>query len=150
MVLITNILGFVSDEAFADAIHDLGHTGRIEYLSIAPEEVARRRFRLDTDKGTNCAIALPRDQQLADGAIVKLDDEGAIVVRLGERRWLPLMPRDTAAALELGYFAGNLHWKVRFDGGSILIAQEGPRQTYLDRLEHLLAEGKVRVGSGDD
>src|SRR5690606_30615032 len=118
--------------------------------SIAPEEVARRRFRLDTDKGTNCAIALPRDLQLADGAIVKLDEEGAIVVRLGERRWLPLMPRDTAAALELGYFAGNLHWKVRFDGGSILIALEGPRQTYLDRLEHLLAEGKVRVVSGHD
>ncbi len=150
MVLVTNIVGFVSDEAFADTIHELGHAGRIEYLSIPPEEVSRRRFRLDTDKGTNCAIALSRDLQLADGAIVKLDHEGAIVVRLGERQWLALAPRDTPAALELGYFAGNLHWKVRFDGGLILIALEGPRQTYFDRLELLLADGKVRVAGEHD
>ena len=39
MVLITNILGFVSEGAFAEKIHDLAHAGRIEYLTISPDEV---------------------------------------------------------------------------------------------------------------
>jgi len=55
------ILGNVTDERFADTIHDLGHASRIEYLTVKPEDVARRRFRLVTDRGTECAIALNRD-----------------------------------------------------------------------------------------
>lgn len=149
MVLVTEILGFASERKFSGRLHDLGHEGKLEYLTISPDEVSRRRFRLKTDKGTDCAIALQRDQRISDGAIVRLDSDGAILVRLSERQWLALEPRDTAAALELGYFAGNLHWKVRFDGGSILVAMEGPRQTYLDRLEPMLEDGRARLVDDD-
>lgn len=148
--ILDRILGFASDAPFADAIHDLGHHDRIEYVEISPDEVSRRRFRLQTDKGTDCAIVLARDTQLSDGAILKLAEDGAIVVRLSERQWLSLEAPDRAAALELGYFAGNLHWKVRFGGEMIHVALEGPLQSYLDRLEVMLAEGKARVVARDD
>ena len=45
-----------------------------------------------------------------------------------------LQPRDTAAALELGYFAGNMHWKVEFDDERLRIAVQGPLESYLERL----------------
>lgn len=139
------ILGNVLDERFADSIHDLSHAGKIEYLTIKPEEVARRRFRLMTDKGTDCAIALDRGQQLTDGAVLDCNPDFAIVVRLSERRWLSVDAPDTAAALELGYLCGNLHWKVRFEDGLIHVALEGPLQAYLDRLAVMMEEGKVRL-----
>ncbi len=144
------ILGYASQDPFAEALHDLGHFGRIEVVTISPEDVARRRFRLKTDKGTDCAIMLGRDQQLSDGAVLKLAEDGAIVIRLSERQWLSLDAPDKAAALELGYFGGNLHWKVRFEDGLMHVALEGPRQSYLDRLEGLLAEGKVRIVERQD
>ena len=44
-------------------------------------------------------------------------------------------PRDEATALELGYLCGNLHWRVRFADKRILIAMEGPEESYLARLQ---------------
>ncbi len=73
-----------------------------------------------------------------------VEDDQAIVVRLTEERWLGLVPGDAAAALELGYFAGNLHWRVRFDGAKILIALEGPEEDYLVRLEPFFKDGRAR------
>lgn len=148
--VLEQIIGFASDASISEALHDLGHQNRLEYLTISPDDVARRRFRLTTDCGTDCAIMLSRDQQLSDGAVLKLDDSGAIVVRLSQREWLELDAPDKAAALELGYFAGNLHWKVSFDGGRFFVALEGPRQTYLDRLKVMIADGKASVADTDD
>ena len=150
MLVLNKILGFSSEGPFDVALHDLGHAGRVEYLTISPDDVSRRRFRLTTDKGTDCAIALERDQPLIDGAVLKFDDDIAIVVRLTERKWLGLHARNHAAALELGYFVGNLHWKVKFANQTILVALEGPRRGYLDRLEELMAEGKVSLADHDD
>ena len=45
-----------------------------------------------------------------------------------ETNWLLIAPTDAAAALELGYFVGNLHWRVRFDGHVLKIALDGPEQ----------------------
>lgn len=148
--LLDTILGNASEPRFSEALHELEHHDRVEVLTIAPDDVARRRFRLKTDRGTDCAISLPREVGLSDGAVMALSKDRAIVVRLSEREWLALSASDPSAALELGYFIGNLHWKVRFAEGRIHVALEGPRQTYLDRLEGLLAEGKVAVrGEGD-
>ncbi|MBL8534708.1 MAG: Urease accessory protein ureE 1, partial [Betaproteobacteria bacterium] len=75
--------------------------------------------------------------------VLLLEEDRAIVVRLDEPQWLALAPRDAAAALELGYFCGNMHWKVRFVGEYLHVSMEGPREDYLTRLDHLLADGRV-------
>ena len=64
--------------------------------------------------------------------------------RCGGSAWLTLAPRDTSAALELGYFSGNMHWAVRFEGTRLRIALQGPAQRYIERLEPFLADGRVR------
>ena len=48
-----------------------------------------------------------------------------------------------------GYFIGNLHWRVRFEPGAILVALEGPESHYTARLVHLTMPGKIRIaGNG--
>ena len=140
---ITEVIGFANDPALAARLHDIGHAGRIEHLVLDPDDVHRRRLRARRDKGTDCLIALPMDQPLGDGAVLALEEEWAIVVRLAEQRWLKLAPRDPPAALQLGYFAGNLHWRVKFEGERLLVALEGPKEDYLARLGLFLDDGRA-------
>jgi len=150
MQILSSILGYAADEPFDSALHDLSHAGKVEYLTISPDDTSRRRMRAITNKGTECAIVLNRDQQLSDGAVLNISDNLAIVVRLAQQKWLLLEAQNHAAALEVGYFIGNLHWKVEFEGERLKVALQGPLQTYLDRLELLIKTGKVRALTEND
>ena len=143
MLRLNRILGQASDPAFFDRLHHLQHDGRVERILIGSEDAARHRLRVRTDAGTECAISLPRDQRLAHGSILLLEDDRAILIAMREEEVLKLAPADATAALELGYFAGNMHWAVRFHGPELHILLHGPAEAYLDRLEPLLAGGRI-------
>jgi urease accessory protein len=149
MLRLDRIIGHAGDAALADKLHRLEHDGRVEYVLLAGEDTARRRLHVATDRGTDCAILLARSERLSNGAVLLLEPDRAIVVRLREAAWLTLAPRDAAAALELGYFAGNMHWPVRFDGAVLKIQLHGPVQSYLDRLDHLFRDGRVHRADHD-
>lgn len=141
----TRVLGTATDPQISEHLHALAHRGAVEYVTLCRDDTARRRLHVHTDRGTEGAIILDRSDRLANGAVLQLEAERAVVVRLEETPWLALQPRDAAAALELGYFCGNMHWKVRFKGASMEVALQGPRQDYLDRLAHLIADARVDV-----
>ena len=61
------IVGFSSDQALAERLHEIGHADRIEQLFLDTNDVHRHCLRARTDKGTDCLIALPLDQPLGDG-----------------------------------------------------------------------------------
>jgi urease accessory protein len=143
MLLLERIVGLATEPQMADALHRLEHDGRVEYLTLTEADTQRHRLRALTDRGTECAIALPRTQHLSNGAVLLLEEHRAVVVRMQETDWLVLQPRDAAAALELGYFAGNMHWKVGFAGAALRVAVQGPLESYLDRLAHLMQDGRV-------
>lgn len=148
MLKLESIVGAATDPAIAEKLHRLDHHGRVEYLSLSSEDTQRHRLRASTDSGTECAIVLDRAQHLYNGAVLMLTDEKAVVVRMLETEWLTMAPRDTAAALELGYFAGNMHWAVRFEGAWLRIALQGPAERYLERLQSFIADGRARqIGS---
>jgi urease accessory protein len=141
---IERIIGDRSEAGIAHRLHHLAHDGRLETLTVAVADLPRRRFRAVTDKGTACTVALPRDATLFDGAVLLLEDDRAIVVKVGEQRWLKLQPAQ-GFALELGYLAGNLHWRVRFEDGLLLVAVDVPQERYLARIEEQLADGRVTL-----
>jgi urease accessory protein len=141
---LTQILGNSSDADLAERIHRLSHDGGLEEIRLSAADTARKRLRVTTDKGTDCAVALARDARLENGSVLLLEEARAIVVRMLETAWLRVAPADAAAALELGYFVGNLHWRVRFDGEVLEIALDGPERTYLDRLANHFASGRAR------
>ncbi|MBS7540799.1 urease accessory protein UreE [Ancylobacter lacus] len=142
-VLVSSIVGSRLDHDLGHRLHHMEHDGMVETVRIETRDMARRRLRVVTDRGTACLVALPRSEQLFDGAVLLLEPGRAIVVRALEQAWLRLRPASLPDALALGYAAGNLHWKVRFAGGDIEIALEGPPAAYLDRVRELIAEGRV-------
>jgi len=142
---IENIIGTSDSPAIAGQLHHLAHAGLVEYIRLSRSELARHRLRVKSSAGNEYGIALPRSQHLSNGAVLVLEPERAVVVRLEEEQWLVLEPRDIPAALELGYRAGNMHWRIHFDGGRLRIAIDGEEQTYLARLETLVGDRVRKV-----
>ncbi len=143
MLRLHGIVGHQTDASFRARLHDLEHHGGIELLFVPPDEARRKRFRLATDRGTDCAVSLDRDEDLTDGALLHIDDKRAIVARFGEQRVWRLRPADAAAALKLGWNAGNLHWRVRFEADCLVVLLDGPQADYRARLRPLLEAGEV-------
>lgn len=144
-LLLDKILGHREDHELHEKLHGLGHHGgHVETLVVSAEDLPRRRFHGHTDHGTACFVALPRELSLTDGAVLYLSDTRAVVLKVGAQDWLKLQPLNDGA-LELGFLAGNLHWRVRFEDGLLLVAVDHPRETYLARLHELEHAGKVKV-----
>jgi urease accessory protein len=142
---IENIIGTIDSPAIADQLHRLAHAGMVEYIVLSRGDLARHRLRVKSSTGDEYGIALPRSQHLSNGAVLVLDADRAVIVRLEEEHWLVLEPRDVPAALELAYHAGNMHWRVQFDAGRLRIAIEGEEGTYLARLESLLGDRVKKI-----
>ena len=136
-------MGAASTPALSERLHELEHHGGVDILTIPVEDVARHRLRATTEGGVDVTIALPRDQHLFDGAVLLLETDCAVVVRVARQHWLRLEPRSIADAIELGYQAGNLHWRVRFAGEALLVALEAPTDDYLARLSSLIRDRRV-------
>jgi len=146
---IEGIIGGAADPVLHDALHALEHAGRVEYVTLGADDMLRRRLRVTTDRGSECAIALAREDKLFDGAVLVLDGDRAVVVRAEETSWLVVAPADVAAAIELGYCSGNMHWQVAFAGPALRIAMNGAKADYLARLAPLIEAGRVKeVGDG--
>ena len=63
--------------------------------------------------------------------------------------WLSLKPIDIAAAIELGYFAGNMHWRVKMGTDHLDIALDSPKDIYLDRLKEFFNQKKIMCLNND-
>ncbi len=144
MVRVTNLVGVASDAELGESLHALSHTGQVEYVILNRADMSRHRLRVTSDKGTECAIALPRSEKLINGAVLLLEPDRAVVVRMQEEEWLDILAVNRDAGLELGYLAGNMHWRVRFDGPVLKIALDGPEANYLARLSPMLESGRIQ------
>lgn len=144
VVRIEGIVGNADDPALHQALHRLEHAQRVEYITLNSDDMLRRRLRVVTDKGSECAIVLERQEKLFDGAVLLLASDRAMIVRAAETAWFVVQPLDGAAAIELGYCAGNMHWRVSFAGSLLRIALNGPKSEYLARLAPLLSAGRVK------
>jgi len=54
-----------------------------------------------------------------------------------------LRGKDAEAQLKLGWNAGNLHWRVRFEGDALVVLLDGPQETYRARIKSLIDTGDV-------
>ena len=149
MLRLCGIIGHETDPAFHSRLHELEHHGSIELLFVPPDEAGRKRFRLMTDRGTDCAVSLDRDEQLTNGALLHIDEHTAIIARFGHQSVWRLRAANAAGALKLGWNAGNLHWRVRFEGDCLVVLLDGPLADYRARLKHLLNDGDVTEHAGD-
>jgi len=142
-LVVEAIAGWEDDPAIAARLHVLAHRNAVEYVHLAIADLDRGRLRVTSDAGVDYAVALPRGTGLADGAILVLDDDRAVVIRAGTARTLTLRALDAAAALRLGFLAGHLHWKVDQLDDRLLVHLQGPEAEYTARIAELLASGRV-------
>lgn len=147
MRLLDEIVGWTTDQAVAERLHELSHRldpqPAVEYIHLDIHDLHRRRLRATSDAGTDYAIVLSRDSNLADGAVLLLEADRAVVVRSGAAQTMTLRATDIGAALRLGFLAGHLHWKVDQDDETVVVHLEGPRAEYLARITELLDSGRV-------
>ncbi|MGC2781092.1 MAG: urease accessory protein UreE [Bradyrhizobium sp.] len=143
MLRLHGIIGRADDKVYAGKLHTLEHRGGIELLFVPSADAGRKRFRLTTDRGTDCAVSLDRDEELVDGALLHLDSDRAIIARFGEQKVWRLRARDPASALKLGWHAGNLHWRVRFEDDCLVVLLDAPLDTYRARILPLIESGEV-------
>jgi urease accessory protein len=149
MLRLHGVVGLASDPGLRDRLHTLEHEGAMERLVIEEADLGRRRLRLTTDRGTDCAVSLDRDTELVDGTVLLLEEARAIVLRVGAPRQWRLRAQHAAAALQLGWHAGNLHWRVRFEGDELVVMLDGPLADYRARIAALLEAGLVEERGGD-
>lgn len=144
MQLLERIVGWTSDDAVAGRLHDLQHQHAVEYVHLDVHDLDRKRLRVTSDAGVDYAVVLPRDSALADGAVLLLETDRAVVVRAGAPQTLTLRAVDAAAALRLGFLAGHLHWKVDQHTDTLVVHLQGPEPDYTARIADLLESGQVR------
>ena len=94
-------------------------------------------MRLKSNLGNEYLLILPRDKYLKNGSILYLTNSFAVVVRLEGGPRLKLEPFDIGSALRLGYHCGNLHWKAKFEDGSLEIPIDSSESEYVKRLKPL-------------
>jgi urease accessory protein len=145
MTTLTRVVGHETDQELIEVLHELRHKSAVEYLFLAEMDLARKRLRATSDAGREYSLALPREQQLVDGAVVSLTSDGAVVVRARVATRLRLRPVSTTAALRLGFLAGHLHWKVDFENEVLAITQQSATGDYLARVQDLLDAGAVSI-----
>jgi urease accessory protein len=133
------LVGHERDAALHDKLHDLEQAGAVEQVFIDEGDLGRRRFRLTSDRGSDCAISLDRDEALTDGAVLLAEPDRVVLVRIGAPKLWRLRPASTAAAVRLGWSAGALHWRVRFDGDELVVVLDGKVDDYRARIADLLA-----------
>ena len=119
-------------------------------VTVAGPDLSRKRLRVATDKGTDCAISLSRDLSLEHGDVLLLEPARAIVVQLEELAWMTLEASDRAASVLLGFIAGHHHWRIKLEGARMRVALDQPQEAYLDRIEKYLDCGDIVVVTDDD
>ena len=142
MLRIDQVLGSRLDPAFAERIHEVEHQGAVDLLTVpAPMLLgiafARRRKAAPRSRSPCRAISI------CSTVPCSCSSPTMPLVRVAQERWLRLQPRSIADAIELGYHAGNLYWRVRFAGEALLVAMEAPMDDYLARIDALIRDRRV-------
>ena len=126
-------------------LHAFEHKREIDTIILNSEDLSRRRFKCETEQGHQIGISLPRTEKLYDGAILEFSRNYCLIVRVEPEKWLIIRPNNEKIALRLGYFAGNLHWTVKFDGELLLVALKQDKDTYLSRLKEGFKADEIQV-----
>ena len=126
-------------------IHKLEHEEALDTIRLNADDLSRRRFTSETTFGKTVGISLPRSLKLYDGALLEISERYCLMVKVEPENWLRLEVQSADVALRLGYFAGNLHWAVKFDKNRLSVAISGDANSYLDRINNVFTDREVKI-----
>ena len=144
MKVYTKLLDPTKDN-IEQVIHKLEHEEALDTIRLNADDLSRRRFTSETTFGKTVGISLPRSLKLYDGALLEISERYCLMVKVEPETWLRLEVQSADVALRLGYFAGNLHWAVKFDQNSLSVAISGDVNSYLDRIKNVFKGCEVKI-----
>ena len=144
MKVYTKLLDPTKD-SIEQLIHKLEHEEAVDMIRLNADDLSRRRFTSETTFGKTVGISLPRSLKLYDGALLEISERYCLMVKVEPETWLRLEVQSADVALRLGYFAGNLHWAVKFDQNSLSVAISGDVNSYLDRIKNVFKGCEVKI-----
>ncbi|WP_417512509.1 hypothetical protein [Microbacterium sp.] len=147
METISSTFGWETDPELADQLHKMEHDGHVERIYLGETLIGRRRFRATSDRGNEYGIILDGDPARIDGRVLILEPDRAVVLHQGEPETLTLRATDIEAGIQLGWHAGHLHWRVRFDGDLVVVLLDGPAEDYLARISPYVTAGQIAIVS---
>ena len=145
MKLYDRILNDLIKPNLKEHLHAFEHKREVDAIILNSEDLSRRRFKCETKQGHQVGISLPRSEKLYDGAVLEFSENYCLIVRVEPEKWLIIRPDNEKIALKLGYFAGNLHWTVKFDEGHLMVAWKQDKNTYLSRIKESFKPGEVHL-----
>lgn len=120
-------------------LHESAAYGKkVDYLEVTPEDAKRRRFRAETLDGLEINISLDRNTELKEGSLLYESDDYIVLLRIRSPSRLLLQPHTSHAALQLGFLAGHLHWKVQIHEDTLRVDVETEVAEYQARLDDYL------------
>lgn len=145
METITQSIGHETDDELSGELHRLEHAGKVERVYLGETIVGRRRFRVTGDKGNAFGVILDVDPSMIDGRVLILEVDRAVILYQGEPETLTLQATDMEGGIQLGWHAGHLHWRVRFDRDRMVVLLDAPAEDYLARIAPYVASGQIAV-----
>lgn len=102
--------------------------GRLDELTIEERDAHKSRLRLQTNKGRDIGVILPRGGEIEDGDVFAVEeDESRVLIHIALQEVMVLTPVKTlhgherwAWAVRLGHVLGNQHWPVAIVGEQVL------------------------------
>ena len=144
MKVYTNILDPTEDN-IEQLIHKWEHEEALDTIRLNADDLSRRRFTSETTFGKTVGVSLPRSLKLYDGALLEISERYCLMVKVEPENWLRLEVQSADVALRVGYFAGNLHWAVKFDQNILSVAISGDVNSYLDRINNVFKDCEVKI-----
>jgi urease accessory protein len=155
MLRLSHRLGNIhTDPALAAQVSTWQQHGGLDEVTIDEREARKSRLRVQTVKGREVGILLPRGTVLAAGDVFAVEgEEGGVLVHLALQEVMvltPLLCVDTVEqlrrAVRLGHVLGNQHWPVAVVGEQVLVPVALDRavmETVL-RTHHLTEHFSIR------
>lgn len=116
--------------------------GTLERLQIDDTQRRRSRFRASTDAGRELGVVARGTEPLAPGDVL-LEEAVMIVVELAEIPTLAVRfsaDTDPTTAAVVGHAAGNRHWDLAVDSGTVHVPAGSDPDARRETLEEILPE----------
>ncbi len=127
MIAISSVIGNIfQDKELADRFEKLQKTMTCEVLKFSRSELDKRRFRKQTDKGTDIGCILESENKLQNGDVMYSNPEKFIVIEQIPEKVISIKIKKIEAnsdeiLVKLGHIIGNRHRPIQIDKNGQII-----------------------------
>lgn len=116
----------------ATSARERSETSQVERVCLSWHDRHRSRQRLQTDRGTDLCLALPRGTVLRDGDLLYHDHHRQIWVRAQGEELLRIYPESPLRLAQIAHHLGNWHRSVQIlEDHSLLVQPDPPLRAWL-------------------